>query len=226
MNNKVRAVQDTLQAVKFDNGDILLDKLTGSEIYQLSNILISKVETTNQDLVTEFNETFKAEKETTNIVEDFKFKELRIALVQEELLELAFALGYPRQDVYALFIKQLEKVYSNSPFIDNGERTVEVFDAVLDLLVVTYGIPDIFNMASAVPEGMKEVHNSNMSKLCNNIDEVKLTVEKYREEGIELVSEETPKGYVVKNRDTGKILKSILFKKPNLKNILIKHKIL
>ena len=225
-NTKDAILHNHLTSFKFDNGVRLDDRLSGSEIYQLMIYLLSKKEKTNQEKVTEFNTTFNAQVEDTNVVNDFQHKKLRIALIMEELLELSFALNEPREDVYDLFTKLFSKVYTNTHFTNNGENLTETFDAGLDLLVVVYGLFDTFNMAKAVEEGMKEVHNSNMSKLCNGTEELTKTVQKYKEQDIEVISEHTPKGYIVKNKNTGKILKSISFQKPNLTEILIKHKII
>lgn len=228
MQRKTKSTQiyEIISNIKLDTGQPIIERIDGALIGLIVSELTAKLPKTNQELVTEFNETFRAEKEATSKVEDFKFSELRIALILEELIELSFALGYDRTKLYDLFIKLINKVYTNPPFINNGEKLQETFDAGLDLLVVTYGLFDIFNMASAVEEGMLEVHRSNMSKLCQTEEELRLTVQKYREQGITLETEKEGDSYVVKNRETQKILKPVSYEAPNLKQILIKHKII
>jgi predicted HAD superfamily Cof-like phosphohydrolase len=226
MQSTLNKILVELQGMKLNDGRSLKSIFNDDELFEITLKLAPAIDKTNQELVTEFNDTFKAEKETTEIVDDFKFKELRIALILEECIELAFALGYDASKLYDLFLKLRTKVYSASPLLNNGEQLTEAFDAGIDLLVVVYGLFDIFNMAEAVPEGMKEVHKSNMSKLCNNKLELEQTVKKYAEEGITLYTEESNGMYIVKNRETNKILKSVSYQKPNLKQILINKKIL
>lgn len=226
MDSYINKIFVALEGFRFNDGTTLLSRITTNEMLEIAYKIETIIDRTNQDLVTEFNETFKVEKEETNIVEDFKHSELRIALILEECIELAFALGYSKYDLYSLYNKLSSKVYNNPPLLNNGERVVEVFDAGIDLLVVVYGLFDVFNMAAAVNEGMKEVHKSNMSKLCKNIFDLQDTLKKHKEEGLTLITEESNGMYIVRNRATNKIAKSNTYQSPNLKQILINHKIL
>lgn len=100
------------------------------------------------------------------------------------------------------------------------------FDKVVSLLIMmiitTYhmGVSLVFD----VDEAFNLVHESNMSKLCKTEEEAHQTVEKYKkdyENG--LLTYDTPyyykkeKYYVVKNKSTGKVLKSINYTPVDLK---------
>lgn len=74
------------------------------------------------------------------------------------------------------------------------EDTVKVFDALVDQLYILIGTAHVFGMADALEEGFKEVHKSNMTKLDEHGKPV------YREDG--------------------KVIKSHLYKKPELEEVL------
>lgn len=216
-----------LLETKLHDGTKLQDVIDSPTLRSIALALSKKISLNNQELVTEFNDTFKVERETDNRVDKWNTKELRLALILEESVELAFALGFDQLTLRQMLLKAINKAYSKSPLIDNGEKTVETFDALLDLLYVTYGALDCFNLSLITKEGMEEVHASNMSKICETQDILKETVSKYNIEGIKLVAEKQEDNtYIVRNRETRKVLKSINYTTANLLQILIKHKIL
>lgn len=223
--NKVNEVLNILLKMKLNNDVALTDILLPHILNEIAINLTIEFNRSSQELVTEFNDAFQVEREETNQVEDFKTSNLRVGLILEETIELSFALGFPPVDLYNLFIAKRNKVYSSSPFIDNGRKLTETFDALIDLLYVTYGALDVFNLSSITEEGMVEVHSSNMSKVCKDVDILKRTVEKYRKDNINLRTIELTDGtYIVQDTYTKKVLKSIDYTPANLKQILIKHK--
>lgn len=128
-----------------------------------------------EDKVKEFHQTFnqvindkptKIDKNTIN---------LRLNLIQEELLELADSLGMKYggavrdvtnsdgdsySDLTKVTIHYLEKNESNI-------NLKEAFDALLDLQYVLSGTIVSLGMADIFEEGFDEVHRSNMSKACD-----------------------------------------------------------
>lgn len=62
-----------------------------------------------------------------------------------------------------------------------------------------------------------EVFNSNMSKACTTKEEAQQTVEKYKSEGVDTYVKKYNTYFVVKRKGDGKVLKSINFKEPDLK---------
>lgn len=63
-----------------------------------------------------------------------------------------------------------------------------------------------------------EVHESNMTKFCHDETESYASIVRYREKGITTHSEynNTHQVYVIKNSETGKVLKGIRFREPDL----------
>ena len=92
----------------------------------------------------------------------------------------------------------------------------EARDAIADMLYVVYGAADAFGIKA--DQDFDEVHQSNMSKLCKSEEEAIATVDSYTEKFTKGDSPyDTPTFYkldnqekwVVKNKSTGKALKSI-----------------
>lgn len=103
-------------------------------------------------------------------------KELKIRLIQEELNELSLS-----------------------------ENPVDAADALADLLYVVFGAVIEYGFSDRIGAIFDEVHRSNMSKGCKDVDEVAATLAKYKEQGVEAWGD----GLVVRRKSDGKILKSI-----------------
>ena len=90
----------------------------------------------------------------------------------------------------------------------------ETRDAIADILYVVYGAAKAFGIDA--DKDFDEVHNSNMSKFCLSEEEARHTVQWYKINKSCLydspVYEKIENVWVVKNRSTGKILKSIKYK--------------
>lgn len=156
-----------------------------------NNNLVNK---TNFDKVKEFNDAFNTERnnEITNTVFDDKpdMVKLCLSLIQEEVHELEDAVAAKDMD--------------------------EVRDALSDILYVVYGMQ--YRLGINGDEDFNIVHNSNMSKLCNSEEEAIKTVswyeEQYKKNKLQYDSPyytklENKTLWVVKNKSTGKVLKSI-----------------
>lgn len=149
--------------------------------------------TTNFQKVQEFNRVMGVEtldKPDENLFNKQEMITLRLSLIAEEFAELSDA------------IKKKDQV--------------EVLDAIGDLLYVTYGAADAFGYD--VDEAFRRIHESNMSKVCETEQIAKDTVEWYKQEYAanklpynEPTYRKDPSGkyYVVYNKSTGKILKSL-----------------
>ena len=157
----------------------------------------------NFEKVVEFNKTFGVTLHNSvqnNIFdEDKKLVDLRLSLITEEVDELKEA-------------------------IKNKDMT-ETIDALADILYVVYGAGASFGINLDI--AMDLVHESNMSKLCDTEELAKKTVnwyiEKYNKGELpyDLPSyrkDDKTNKYIVFNKSTGKILKSIEYKPVDLKN--------
>ena len=149
---------------------------------------------TNFNKVVDFNKSFGVPvftEEQKNVFKNNpKLVKLRLSLIQEE-------------------VKELEQA------IDEHDFT-EVIDALSDILYVVYGAGASFGID--LDRSFNIVHESNMSKLCKTEDEAQKTVSNYERLWNEKTSPYDSPDYrraddginwVVFNKSTGKILKSI-----------------
>lgn len=144
--------------------------------------------------VAEFHETFDQPiLETPTIISDKRFQ-FRVSLIAEELKELTDA-------------------------FENGDK-VEVLDALGDLnyvmngLILELGFKDVFDTA------FNRIHDSNMSKVCQNKQEMKETLRKYEYDGVRVYSK--PKGdkYLVYRESDDKVLKNINYHAVDLADLV------
>lgn len=119
---------------------------------------------------------------------------LRVALIQEELNELKEA-------------------------IEAGD-VVESLDALGDLQYVVSGSILEFGMEDIFLDAFAEIHRSNMSKACPDIEDAKLTQKHYLEKGAETYITERDSKFFVLRKDNHKQLKSITYSPANLKPFL------
>ena len=95
---------------------------------------------------------------------------------------------------------------------------VETADALGDLIVVVHGMA--CHLGLDLDKIFKQVHESNMSKICQTEEEAKVTVKKYKNTDDRYDSPDyRPAGdekFVVFNKSTGKILKSHKYKPVDL----------
>jgi NTP pyrophosphatase (non-canonical NTP hydrolase) len=151
----------------------------------------------------EFNKTFGIPVATAPrkdvFVEDPKLVKFRMDLIREEMMELEDAVT--RHDL------------------------TETVDALADLLYVIHGMGSCLGLD--LDKAFDIVHDSNMTKLCQNEREAQDTVKYYLENESRLgydtptyrVSEDG-KYFVVYNASTGKVLKSINYVPANFESML------
>ena len=107
---------------------------------------------------------------------------------------------------------------------------VEVADALADLQVVLDGAFHAFGLANIKEQLLDEVFRSNMSKVCNSREEAEQTIVKcINDPDLKLLAKDleahkvdNSELWVVKKVSDGKIMKSINYFKPNLKEIVEK----
>lgn len=199
--------------------------LDNNQIASIATHLVNTNVKSNLEQIIEFQESFKIPKETTHIVEDFKSKELRFRLILEECLELGKALGLKSGEQYLIYRELADKVEKSEIEVS----IFEVVDALIDLLYVTYGALQTFDMENITNELYAEVHRSNMSKLIstnnpNFLDIIKKSVTKYSNENIKVFSVDLKNGYYsINHSETNKILKPVGYSRPDLISIVEKH---
>jgi NTP pyrophosphatase (non-canonical NTP hydrolase) len=137
----------------------------------------------------EFNIAFgvkqNSEIQKTLFDTDPKLVEYRLSLINEEVQELNDAI--------------------------KNKDIIETIDGLTDILYVVYGM--YTSLGINADEAYDLVHKSNMSKLCKDEEEAKLTVDFYKSDGRydspDYRLSNDGKHYVVYNKSTSKILKSI-----------------
>ena len=160
---------------------------------------------TNFQKVQEFNKVFgvsRTNKLYKNVFDDNqKLVKLRLDLIKEEVGELEEA-------------------------IQNKDMK-EVIDALSDILYVVYGAGDSFGID--LDHTFDMVHSSNMSKSCNNEELAIKTVEDYQKkydagnspyDSPAYRFDEESGLYIVYNKSSGKILKSIEYNAVNFDSIV------
>ena len=153
---------------------------------------------TNFEKVVEFHECFElkiAKKFKTEIFDDKKLLKLRTDLIKEEFDELKKAI--------------------------KDKDSVEVVDALGDLLYVIYGAGVSFGFD--LDKAFDLIHTSNLSKLCKTEKEAKQTVEWYVKNKLydspTYKLSKNKKYFIVYNKNSGKILKSINYNPVDLKKL-------
>jgi predicted HAD superfamily Cof-like phosphohydrolase len=150
---------------------------------------------TNFQKICEFQEAFEMRSFPNGITQEEILKnpdliELRNALIAEEFNEFKQAI--------------------------NDKDITEMRDAIGDILYVVYGAAQTFGFDADAD--FATIHNSNMSKLCKTEEEAQQTVAKYEQDFKDgKTTYDTPYYYlnektgfwIVKNKSTGKVLKSI-----------------
>lgn len=148
-----------------------------------------------EELVQEFHEAFDHPVSSKIHIIPEERMQFRINMMQEELDELKEAVAL--------------------------EDPVEMLDALCDLQYFLSGTVVELGMKSIFGKAFREVHDSNMSKLCYSVVEAKDTVELYQEaRGVETFFHKQGDYWVVKRKEDGKILKSINWRKPRLDKII------
>lgn len=158
---------------------------------------------TNFQMVTEFNSVLGQGVAPSAQVPELKQCRLRLALIKEEA----------QNELTAAF---------------DQRDLLGIADAIGDSLVVVYGAANDCGLdADAI---MREVHRSNMSKLCNSEEEAAFAVQEYRagsgfhgkKEPINAMyrASSIPGKFIVFNADDGKTLKGPGFSEPNLEPIV------
>lgn len=179
-------------------------------------------------LVYEFMSTFQQKVRDVSempTVEECKF---RLELCKEELVEIAEACGSEVLSDFGLNLYKTSEEIRN--YVENQRESLQpsllaLLDGFKDLEYVLKGFELTAGMSDISEEAFLEVHNSNMSKACNSLEETNQTIEKYALEGISVNHIISKKNYLVRRNSDNKILKSINYKPAELGKFLNLKKI-
>jgi predicted HAD superfamily Cof-like phosphohydrolase len=168
-----------------------------------------------QEQVKEFMLTFNQPilKVTDEITTDRA--RLRIALLFEEVHELAMALGEDR------YYHNLCEATLHKPIRLESSNKVEQLDALVDIRYVLNGTVEETGLAECFDEAFDEVHHNNMTKAASTKEEAIATCAYYT------VEKKIPCRYVERNgkfiiyrEDNDKVLKTLSYKPIDLSPIL------
>lgn len=104
---------------------------------------------------------------------------------------------------------------------------VEIFDALLDITYVGLGNGAmVFGLKDKIEAGYAEVQASNLSKICNTLEEAEETVRvRSEQQGTECHWEKIGDKYVVFRSSDKKVMKSINYFRPDLKQFFTQKEI-
>ena len=103
---------------------------------------------------------------------------------------------------------------------------VEVLDAICDLLYVAVGNATmVFGLKNKLAAAYAEVQASNMSKSCNTLEEAEETIRVRSEQHGECYFRKVGSQYVVYRKSDDKVMKSINYFAPNLKQFFTEEEI-
>jgi predicted HAD superfamily Cof-like phosphohydrolase len=145
--------------------------------------------------VADFHRTFNAPILDTPQIPSEQRCQLRVALLQEELDELAQAIK------------------------DND--LVEIADALCDIQYVLSGAVLEFGLGDKFVKLFNEVQRSNMSKACSTEEEAQMTLEHYKQkDGTEGYYKQVGDKWVTYRNGDDKVLKSVGYSPANIKGML------
>ena len=152
--------------------------------------------------VEEFNQAFsKPNNYTPTIPNDEKLLNFVVDFIKEETEELSYAI--------------------------QERNIVEVLDAICDLLYVAIGNATmVFGLKDKLVDAFNEVQASNMSKICSSYDEAMETIAvRSRTYGPCYTKEVSPGKWVVYRESDDKVMKSINYFRPDIKNLFTEEEL-
>jgi predicted HAD superfamily Cof-like phosphohydrolase len=165
--------------------------------------------------VKEFHENFNAVIEDEIVDNNLDVRKLRLSLIFEEMVELAQAMGCTDK---LEKLCEKHKIGSHKWLFNGGEPGEEVtynrketLDALCDLQYVLSGSTISLGYTNIFDDAFQDVHDSNMTKMCNNTKQAEETINYYKtERGEEQELSIVPKGdkFIVLRAD-GKVMKNI-----------------
>ena len=156
---------------------------------------MEKIDSLNQ--VAEFHKTFNAPILNKPQIPSKERCELRISLMQEELNEIKEAI--------------------------RNDDLVEVADGLCDLMYVLCGSIHEFGLGEKFNDIFNEIHNSNMTKACDTIQDAIATLLYYKQkDGTEGYYKEVNGKWIVYRNGDNKVLKSIKYSPADINGILQK----
>lgn len=208
-----------------DKGSVSIDDLLNpQQKYALIMHIINGLPKTDFERALEFNNQSEEPKEVTHIVTDFIESQRRFKLILEEIVKLGNAIGYNEYSLYMVFIS----IHANIQKKNIEPNLTNVLKILTNLLFVTYGTIDVFNLTPLQYDAMQEVYQSYNSKLIPkneySLSIVKESVEKLKIEGYNIITNNLKNNNItIRDRESNKMLKPVTYIKPNLQSLIINY---
>ena len=130
----------------------------------------------------------------------------------------------PSQGIQALRYKLIDEENNELSEAAAKNDIIEVADALCDLRYVVEGAFRAYGFSAELADELfDEVQRSNMSKLCQTMEEAADTGDAYAKQGIATYPNKVGEFYAVCRVSDNKVLKSINWSEPDLRSILLKH---
>jgi predicted HAD superfamily Cof-like phosphohydrolase len=129
--------------------------------------------------------------------------------------------GIPHVDRCLLRINLLQEELDELKQAIEEKDLTGIADALADLQYVLSGAVLEFGLADRFKQLFDEVQRSNMSKVCQNLEDAEATVSYYQhKDGTEAYIEESDGQYLVYRRSDHKVLKSVRYSPAELDRIV------
>lgn len=206
-------MRDLIEKEIYINIEDLNDSKTTEKYLEVSASIVNIINNDSSiSKVKEFMKTFNQSISENPVFPDEKIMELRLNIMLEELIELSEAMG-PTMYGYMqrLLFNHSQKVHYD---MEKKRETmkpdmVKVLDSLCDQRYVNDGTILAFGLDKVFEEAFDDVHKSNMSKACDCQEDEEATIEKYKQEGIECISEHRNGLAIILRTSDRKVVKSI-----------------
>lgn len=167
--------------------------------------------------VKKFHASFNHPVEESIVDDNLHIRKLRLKLLYEEIEELSHAMG--TDDTLHELCKETLLKEKNTEVYDK----VETLDALCDIQYVLSGAIISMGYKNIFDDAFDEVQRSNMSKMCNSIEEAEDTLNYYKKERgekLELKVDIKDDGKYIIVREDHKILKNVHYSPADLKKFI------
>jgi predicted HAD superfamily Cof-like phosphohydrolase len=154
---------------------------------------------------------------------DKKLLTLRFRLMLEELIEFGHAAGI-QLNMFEEFKKEYAKIEAFCQKHDNTPiDSIAMLDAMVDLRYVADGTILSTGLQHMFDDAFNVVHNSNLSKICNSVEERDRTIQYYKEQNVAIyfkqIEHNDKTKFIIYRESDHKVLKNIDYKQADFTHL-------
>ncbi len=131
--------------------------------------------------------------------------------------------GLPPENERALCASLLKEEVNELESALCGGDFIEAADALCDIQYVLTGVVLALGLGGCFDELLAEVHRSNMSKVCHDIESANKECALFLEKGIGATIKEENGKFIIFRDSDGKLMKPSTFSPPDIKGVLVRH---